>query len=73
MVEEADAGEGHGDVVLVTGGDDMVVADAAASLRHIRYPTLVRPFDVISEGEEGIRAEAYTCVLGNPRGLLLTR
>ena len=73
MVEESYAGEGHGDVVLVAGGNDMVVADTAASLRHIRYSTLVAPLNVVTEGEEGIAAEADAGVLCNPCSLLLAR
>ena len=41
MMEQADAGEGHGDAVLVARGNDMVVADAAAGLCHVLHAALV--------------------------------
>ena len=70
MVEQADAGEGHGDVVLVAGHDDMVVADGATSLGDVLDPTLVGTLDIVAEGEEGVGAKGYAGVLGNPGALL---
>ena len=72
MMEQADTGEGHGDAIAVAGGDDMVVADAAAGLSHILHTRLVGAFDVITEGEEGVRAKAYAGVAGYPGSFLLT-
>ena len=56
MMEQSYAGECHGDAVLVAGHDNMVVADAAASLGNELYATLVGTLDVVTEGEERIRA-----------------
>ena len=70
VVEQADASEGHGDVVLVTGHDDMVVADGATGLGDVLDPTLVGTLDIVAEGEEGVGAEGYAGVLGNPGALL---
>ena len=56
MVEQPHAGEGHRDAVLVARFDHVVVTHGAASLRDVFHTTLVRPLDVVAEGEEGIRA-----------------
>ena len=71
MMEEADAGEGHGNAVLVACGDDMVVANRTAGLRHIAYATLVGTFDVVTKGEEGIAAQTNVGILVEPLTLLL--
>ena len=55
MVEQADAGESHRDAILVASLDYMVVAYATAGLCHELYAALVRPFDVVAEGEERVR------------------
>ena len=57
MVEQADAREGHGNAVLVTGGNDMIVAHAASGLGDVLHAALVCPLDVVAEGEEGVRAQ----------------
>ena len=54
MVEQADAGEGHGDAVLVAGHDDMIVADGASSLGDELHATLMGTLDIVAEGEEGV-------------------
>jgi len=72
-MEQSHASEGHGDAILVASLDDIVVADATASLRNIADATLVGTLDVVAEGEECIRAQGNIGVLGNPRLLLLTR
>lgn len=54
MVEQADAGKGHGYAVLITSGDYMVVAHAAAGLGHIFHTTLMGTFNVVAKGEECI-------------------
>ena len=71
MVEQAHAGEGHGDAVFVASLDDVVVAHAASGLRHILHAALVRALDVVAEGEEGVRAEGHAGVAGNPFLLFL--
>ena len=54
VVEQTDSGEGHGDAILVTGSDNMVVAYAATRLGHIFHATLVSALNVVAKGEEGI-------------------
>ena len=56
MVEKSDTSECHCDTVFVAGHDDMVVANRAASLGNELYAALVGTLDIITEGEEGIRA-----------------
>ena len=73
MVEQSHASECHGNAVLVAGHDDMVVTHAAASLSNVLYATLVGTLNVVTEGEEGIRAESHLGVLGYPLLLLCHR
>ena len=56
MVEQAHAGEGHGDAVFVAGHDDMVVTYRAACLGDVLHATLVGTLNVVAEGEEGVAA-----------------
>lgn len=70
MMEQADAREGHGDVVFVAGFDDMVVAHRSAGLGHESHAAFVGTFDVVAKGEEGVRAERYALVEGYPFLLL---
>ena len=72
MVEQADARKGHGDVVLVAGGDDVVVPDGAAGLGDDRHAGLVGPLDVVAEGEEGVAAQGDTGHLVQPGPLFLS-
>ena len=55
MVEQAHAGEGHGNAVLIAGFDNMVVAHAAAGLCYVGHAALMRPLDIVAEGEESVR------------------
>ena len=66
MMEKTNSRKCHGNAVLVAGHDDMVVTHAAASLSNVLYATLVGTLNVVTEGEEGIRAESHLGVLGNP-------
>ena len=70
MVEQSYACECHCNAVLVAGHDDVVVADAAACLGNVLNAALVGALHVVAEGEEGIAAQADTCILCYP-GLLL--
>ena len=54
-MEEANSREGHGDVVFVARFDDMIVTNRATGLRHIANAAAVGPFNVVAEGEEGVR------------------
>ena len=56
MMEKTYAGEGHGDTIFIASHDDMVVAHTATSLGNEFHTALVGTFDVVAEGEEGIRA-----------------
>lgn len=56
MMEKAQAGEGHSDAVLVTGFDNIIIADRAASLGNILHTAAMRTLDIIAKGEEGITA-----------------
>ena len=56
MVEQTDACKCHCDAVFVAGFDDMVITYRASCLGDILYAALVCTLDVITEGEEGIRA-----------------
>ena len=73
MVEQPYACKRHGNAVLVAGHDDMIVADRATSLSNELHATLMGTLDVVAEGEEGIGAEGYLRVLGNPGFLLFHR
>ena len=56
VVEQSYTREGHGDAVLVAGHDDMVIANAAASLGNVLNATLVSALNIVAEGEEGVAA-----------------
>ena len=71
MVEEPDGGEGHGNVVLVTGHDDMVITNATTCLGNELHTALMGTFNVVAKGEEGIGAQGYLTVLCYPLALLL--
>lgn len=55
VMEEANSREGHGDIVLVARFDDMIVANRPTGLRYIAHAAAMRPFNVVAEGEEGVR------------------
>ena len=57
VVEQARAGEAHHHAQAVRRLNDLIVADGAAGLRHIGHAAAVRPQDVVSEGEERVRAQ----------------
>ena len=56
MMEQTDACKCHGDAVFVAGLDDMIVAYRASCLGDVFHAALVRTLNVITEGEEGVRA-----------------
>ena len=56
--EVALAGEDHGDAVLVGGGDDLVVADAAPGLDHGPHAGRGDGVEPVPEREEGVAGAA---------------
>lgn len=57
MMEQAQAGHGHGDIVFIARFDDIVVADGAAGLGDVVDAAAMGPFNVVAKGEEGIAAQ----------------
>ena len=55
MTEVAEAGEDHGDALLVGGGDDFGVAHRAARLDDGGGAGLGQHVEAVTEREEGIR------------------
>ena len=66
MMEQAQAGHGHGDIVFIARFDDIVVADRAAGLGDVVDAAAMGPFNVVAKGEEGIAAQGYAVELGDP-------
>ena len=56
-MEQPQAAEGHGDTVLVTGVDDLLVADGAAGLDDGGHAGAAGALDVVAKGEECIGAQ----------------
>ena len=54
MVEQSYACECHGDAILVTCHDDMVVANRSAGLGNEFHTALVGTLDIVAKGEESI-------------------
>ena len=54
MMEQSHTREGHGDVILVTSLNDIVVTNAASSLGDISHSTLVGTLNIVAEGEESV-------------------
>ena len=57
VMKESHARECHGNAILVTGVNHMVIAHAAASLCDVLHAALVCTLHIIAEGEEGIAAK----------------
>jgi len=66
MVEEAGAGEGHDQAILITGLDDDVIADGAAGLDDITDSTTLGAVDAVPEREESVGAEGDPTLLRQP-------
>jgi hypothetical protein len=69
----AEAGEYHGQVLLVGGGDHFRIAHRAAGLDHRRGAGLGQHVEAVAEGEEGVRCRhradhGEAVVLGLDRG-----
>ena len=57
MVEQSRSCHSHSHAVLVAYLDNVIVAYRTAGLSYVRNTALFCSFYVISEGEEGVRAE----------------
>ena len=55
-MEQTDSGKGHGNSVFIADLDHVVVPHGAARLSDIADTALMRPLDVVAEGEEGVGA-----------------
>ena len=62
-MEQAHAGEGHDNAVLVTLFDDQIIADGAAGLSDVLDTGSNTALDGVGEGEESIGAQS-NCVTG---------
>ena len=56
-MEQSNPGKCHDHIVLVGGGDHMVVTDGAAGLGDVLDPGFESPLHVVAKGEEGIAAQ----------------
>ena len=78
-MEQPQAAEGHGDAVLVTGINDLLVTDGTAGLHDGGHAGATGTLDVVAKGEEGVGAQAHAgdlaqvflLFLGGQRGGLL--
>ena len=70
MVEQTDAGEAHGDAVVVAGFNDVVISDGAARLGDVLDAGLEGALHVVAEGEEGVGAHGHAAHLRAERLLL---
>lgn len=66
MMEEAQAGHGHSNPILIARFDDIVVADRTAGLGDVIDAAAMSSFDVVAKGEESVAAEGYAVELSNP-------
>ena len=55
MPKMPEAGEHHGQILLVRSGNDFGIAHRAAGLDHRRGAGLGQHVEAVAEGEEGIR------------------
>ena len=59
MMEQANACECHCHIVLVACTDNMIISYRTSRLCDIAYTAFVCTFDIVSEGEECVRAQSY--------------
>ena len=72
MVEQAHAGEGHDDAVLVALFDDQVITDGTAGLSNVLNAGSNAALDGVGEGEESVGAQS-NCIAGIQPCTLLFR
>ena len=71
MVEQTNTGECHRHSVLIADFDHVVVTDRSTRLCDILYAALVGTFDIVTEREEGVRAEGHILHLVEPCAFFL--
>ena len=62
----------HGHIVLVAGGDNIIVTDRAACLGDVADTAFTGAFDIVAKGEEGVRAQGNARLSSQPGLLFLT-
>ena len=72
MVEQPQTAEGHCDIMVVTGHNDMVVPDGTPGLDNSRNAAAEGPLHIVAEGEKGIRPQTDSRDLTQPLPLLLS-
>lgn len=71
MMEQADSRKCHHHAVLIAGFDHLVIPDRASRLCYIFYTAFISPVNIISEGEESVRAKSYVRKAVQPCPLFL--
>ena len=71
MVEQTNTGECHRHSVFIAHIDHIVVTDRSTRLCDILYAALVGTFDIVTEREEGVRAEGHILHLVEPCAFFL--
>ena len=64
VVEQADSCKCHHHIVLVAGLNDQVIPDGSAGLGDVFDTALLRPLNVVAEGEEGVASNGHVLHLG---------
>ena len=59
VMEQAHAGQGHDNTVLVSLFDDQIIADGAAGLSDVLNAGSNTALDGVSEGDEGVGTQSY--------------
>ena len=57
MVEQTDTRKRHCYTILIASLDNMIIAYRTAGLRYKLHATLVRALNIITKGEESVRAQ----------------
>ena len=70
MVEQSHSCECHCHTILIACLDNIVITDRSAGFSNILNTALVSTLDIVTEGEECIRAQSYIIVLCKPFLLL---
>ena len=68
-MEQAQAGECHGNTVLIAGLNNIVITDRAACLCNILHAAAMCTLNVIAKREECVTAKSNILQLSNPFSL----